>query len=325
MEALAFIDLLGFSQMVSSNHTRAKSILNDFYNISYQFISEQNEIQGDLFSDSLLAHSSNPAILVNTISKIYRECLKENRNYDFPLDKYFLLPRGGVSFGHVEIQDRNESPNITKNFIVSPALVHSAKMESQIKGSRLLIADIEYSNEQVFNWNTDIKSLLYENSTFTFWSKFKYFDSLWFLDLSKTYEQQKNEVISLIEISETLVKANDKNIKVREQHLQTLRIGLLSFSKFLTPNNNPLLDRFLDEYRDDSYWLIWLTLIEMMMYSLDNWNFSMKAEVINFYKNVSLKRGWSNVINEINKPKNENLHTLFEQFISMLGNENYRQ
>ena len=92
MKALAFIDLLGFSQMVSSNHNRAKLILNDFYNISYRLIRDQTEIQGDLFSDSLMAHSSNPAILVNTISKIYRECLKKNNDYYFPLDKYFLLP-----------------------------------------------------------------------------------------------------------------------------------------------------------------------------------------------------------------------------------------
>jgi hypothetical protein len=293
--------------------------LNDFYNISYRLIKEQNEIKGDLFSDSLMAHSSDPAILVNTITKIYRECLKKNDSYKFPLDKYFLLPRGGISFGHVEIQERTESPNLTKNFIISPALVHSAKMESQIKGSRLLIADDVHNNDQIFNWNENIKSILYENSTFTFWKKYKYFDSLWFLDLSKDSNQQKEEVTSLIEISEKLVQANDRNIKVREQHLQTLRIGLLSFSKFLTPNDNPLLNKFLENYRDDSYWLIWLTLIEMIMNSPDGWALPTKAKVIDFYKTVSLKSGWSNVIKEINKPKNEYLLRLFENFISEMN------
>lgn len=315
MKALAFIDLLGFSQMVSLNHDRAKLILNDFYDISYRLIKDIEEIHGDLFSDSLMAYSSNPAILVNAITKIYRECLRKNNDYDFPLDKHFLLPRGGISFGHVEIQERMESPNLTKNFIVSPALVHSVKMEGQIKGSRLLIADTENNNEQIFNWNNDIKSILYENSTYTFWSSYKYYDSLWFLDLTKDGGQQKEEVSELIDISEKLVEANNSNQKVREQHLQTLRIGLLSFSKFLTPNDNPTLNRFLHNYRDDSYWLIWLTLIEMIMNSPDNWAFPTKPEVVDFYKAVSLKKGWSNVINEINKSPNEYLLRIFENFV----------
>ena len=280
MKALAFIDLLGFSQMVSSNQNRAKIILNDFYNISYRHIKNETEIQGDLFSDSLMAHSENPATLVNTIAKIYRECLMKNNDYDFPLNKYFLLPRGGISFGHVDIQSRLESPNLTKNFIISPALVHSAKMESQIKGSRLLIADTENNNEQIFNWNGDIKSILYENSSFTFWSTFKYFDALWFLDLSKGVEQQKEEVTNLISISEKLVQANN---------------------------------------RDNYYWLIWLTLIEMIMNSPDNWALPSKIEVIDFYKNVSLKTGWSSVIKEINKPRNEYLLGTFQDFISEIN------
>jgi len=319
MRALAFIDLLGFSQMVGSSRNRATNILHDFYNISFRNISNEPEIQGDLFSDSLMAHSSNPAVLVNTICNIYRECLRKNNDYEFPLDKYFLLPRGGISFGHVDIQNRMESPNLTKNFIISPALVHSAKMESQIKGSRLLIADTESINEQVFNWNQEIKSILFDNSSFTFWSTFKYFDSLWFLDLSKSFDDQKTEVTELIQIAESLVQANNRNKNVIEQHLQTLRIGLLSYSKFLTPNNNPLLDNFLLEYQDDSYWLIWLTLIEMIMNSPESWALPSKREVIVFYKNVSLKPGWSKVITEINKPRNDYVLGSFQEFISEMN------
>ncbi len=319
MKALAFIDLLGFSQMVSTDQDRAKEILNDFYNISFRNIKDQDEIQGDLFSDSLMAHSSNPAILVNTICNIYRDCLKKNAQYQFSLDKFFLLPRGGVSFGLVDIQERLESPNLTKNFIVSPALVHSAKMESQIKGSRLLVADTENIRDQVFNWNGDIESILFENSSSTFWSTFRYFDSLWFLDLTKNNADQKAEVTQLIEITESLAQANNKNQKAREQHLQTLRIGLLSYSKFLGPNNNPLLNRFLNDYQDNSYWIIWLTLIEMMMYSPDNWAFPQKQEVLDFYKAVSLKPGWSNVIKEINKPGNTEVLQTFQRFIEEMN------
>lgn len=319
MEALAFIDLLGFSQMVGSNHNNAKSVLSDFYNITYRIIKHEDRVKGNLFSDSLLAYSSEPAVLVNIVAEIYRECLRKNSSYTFDKSKYFLLPRGGVSFGMVDIQSRDEAPNLTKNFIVSPALVHSAKMESQIKGSRLLIADSANNNEQVFVWNRDVKSILYENSTFTFWTRYNYFDALWFLDLSKDRNAQKAEVEELIEISIDLVKANENNKSAIEQHLQTLRIGLLSYSKFMTPNSNPLLERIIEEFSDDKYWVVWLTLFEMIMQSPDNWAFPAKAEIINFYKLVSLKKSWADVIKEINKPNNHYLKNLLDQFVQELS------
>lgn len=317
MEALAFIDLLGFSQMVAKNHNRSKDILNDFYNITFRIIKQENRVKGNLFSDSLLAYSSEPSVLVNVVAKIYRECLNKNDSYNFDLSKFFLLPRGGISFGIVDIQDRVESPNLSKNFIVSPALVHSAKMESQIKGSRLLIADLENNRDQVFNWNGDVKSILYENSTF--WKDFKYFDALWFLDLSKNHDEQKTEVTKLIDISIKLAKANSQNKKMVEQHLQTLRIGLLSYTKFLTPNSNPILSCIITEFEDDKYWLIWLTVFEIIMQSPDSWVFPSKSEIIDFYKTVSLKSAWSDVIKEINKPRNEYLKNLLNRFVQELS------
>jgi len=319
VQALAFIDLLGFSKMVGSNATRSKKILNDFYNITYRIIKEENGVKGNLFSDSFLAYSSEPHILVNVITEIYRECLKKNNTYDFDLSRHFLLPRGGISYGMVDIQDREEAPNLSKNFIISAALIHSAKIESQIKGARLLIADLENNNEQVFNWNDNIKSILYENSTFTFWSNFIYFDALWFLDLNKGHEEQENEVRELINISIKLAKSNSSNKSAIEQHLQTLRIGLLSYSKFLSPNSNPILERIISEFENDKYWLIWLTLFEVMMQSPDSWAFPSKSVVIEFYKNISLKSSWANVIKEINKPKNAYLKRLLNTFIQELS------
>lgn len=305
--------------MVGSNSSYSKEILNDFYNITYDIIKEKDEVQGNLFSDSLLAYSSEPSILVNVIAEIYRKCLKKNDTYSFNLSKHFLLPRGGISYGMVDIQNRIEAPNLSKNFIVSPALIHSAKIESQIKGSRLLIADFENNNDQIFNWNNNIKSILYENSTFTFWSNFKYFDALWFLDLDKGHEEQKNELDELINVSIKLVKSNSNNKNAIEQHLQTLRIGLLSYSKFLTPNSNPILDRIILEFEDDKYWLIWLTLFEIIMQSPDHYVFTSKSEVIEFYKKISLKSSWANVIREINKPKNSYQKNLMYTFIQKLS------
>jgi len=319
MKALAFIDLLGFSQMVASDFKTSRFILNDFYNLTYDIIKDRDSVKGHLFSDSLLAYSDEPAILVNIITEIYRKCLKKNDLYSFDLSKYFLLPRGGISFGIVDIQKRIQAPKLSKNFIVSPALVHSANMEGQIKGSRLLIADSENSRSQIFNWNRNIKSILYENSIFTFWDNFKYFDALWFLDLSKTHNEQETEVTDLIEIAIQLVNSNSQNKKIIEQHLQTLRIGLLSYTKFLTPNGNPILSRIISDFKDDKYWLLWITVFEMIMQSPDRWAFPAKSEIINFYKIVSLKKAWADVIKYINMPRNEYLRNLLNNFVQELS------
>lgn len=325
MEAIAFIDLLGFSQMVNRDFNHSKSILSDFYNISFQIIKQESMVKGSMFSDSLLAYSSDPAKLVNVITKIYRECLYKNNTYQYDLSKFFLLLRGGISFGIAHIQKRIEAPNLSKNFIVGPALIHSNKMENQIKGSRLLIADSKNAKEQVFNWNNFVESILYENSNFTFWKEYKYFDALWFLDLSKDYESQKIEVSELINISIKLVNANSNNSEVIEQHLQTLRIGLLSFTKFLTPNSNPILTRIINEFKDDKFWLIWLTIFEIIMQSPDNWAFTSKPEIIDFYRTISLKSAWSNVIKEINKPKNGYLKNLLKRFVDELSIRQIKQ
>jgi len=72
VEALAYIDLLGFSEMVEKNHNRAKDILNDFYNITLLNIKQIDSVKGHLYSDSLLAYSSEPALLVNVVTEIYQ-------------------------------------------------------------------------------------------------------------------------------------------------------------------------------------------------------------------------------------------------------------
>jgi hypothetical protein len=44
MEALAFIDLLGFRHMVGSDYNIPKEVLNDFYNITYRNIKQHDGI-----------------------------------------------------------------------------------------------------------------------------------------------------------------------------------------------------------------------------------------------------------------------------------------
>ncbi len=314
-KALLFIDLLGFSEMVSNDSEKAKNILSDFYNICYDLINNDATIKGNLFSDSLLAYSSNPSVLANMACTIYRKCLKKNKYYyenlNYDLSKFFLLPRGGISFGLVDVQDREEAPNLQKNFIVSPALVHSAKMESKIKGSRLLIA--EPLDKRVFNWNENINSVLYENSSFIFWKDFKYFDSLWFLDLQ---EEGQEEIEELINIAKILVFNNFDKISNLEQHIQTLRIGLLSFSKFLNSQDISFIKELINQFADEKYWLVWLTIFEMIGYNSDAVLILQNREVIDFYKRISVSKNWSKVINEINLPNNEKLKEIFSDLLN---------
>jgi hypothetical protein len=316
-KALAFIDLLGFSSMVTKDHQRARRILSDFYNLVYNIVLDKDEIKGFLFSDSYLAFSDNKALLINTVCEIYRQCLKQNKNNeDLLTHGFFLLPRGAISIGIIEIQDRLELPNLQKNFMVSPALVHSAKLEGSISGSRLFIAVKSGEQEEEILWNHDIKTILYESNTFTFWENYKYADALWFLDLNKNEIDQKIEVESLIHLAIELVLRNSTTKAVLNQYINTLRIGILSYSKFLTPNlNDPIIDRLIMEFRNEKYWLIWLSIIELFMNSLDSWIVSGHDQLKLFFKEVSLTKGWSNILMEINKPNQAYLKGQFVQFL----------
>lgn len=321
---LAFIDLLGFSNMIQKDHNTAREILNDFYNISFGIIKENPNVTGSLFSDSLLAHSEDYPSLINCITEIYRKCLLKNNSYTYSND-FFLLPRGAISVGLLNIEDRQTSPNLTKDFIISPALVHSAKLEGTIKGSRLLIAINQNDDHQIrdLQWNGSIKSILYENSSFEFWKNYIYTDSLWFLDLNKSTEEQEAEVISLINTSMKLVKANAKKTNVVDQHINTLRIGLLSYTKFLRKEEDKILMKVIKDFDNDQYWLLWLTIIELIMNSPDNWRYVPKKYVVDFYKNASLKTGWIKVLEEINQPKQKYLKGSFKAFLNEMDIRTY--
>lgn len=315
---LAFIDLLGFSQMVNTDENKAQLILNDFYNIAFNEIKGWESVNGHLFSDSLLAYSESREDLINCLAAIYQKCLLKNNSYH-ELSKFFLLPRGAMSVGIVNVEDRQTAPNLTKDFIVSQALVHSAKLEAQIKGSRLLVAVKSEQQEQMqLDWNRNIRYGLYQDDSLTFLENYKYKDVLWFSSFDDGNTQRGN-LINLIEIAIKLVNDNSRNEKVLLQHIWTLRIGMLSYSKYLGQENDPVLTRILSEFRDDKYWLIWLTLIEMIVNSTTEWQYATSKIIVDFYKKTSLKKGWSNLIKELNKPGEQYALNCFEKFIDTLS------
>lgn len=315
---LAFVDLLGFSQMVNTDEDKARVILNDFYNIAFKEIKKIPSVNGHLFSDSLLAYSNSREDLINCLAAIYQKCLLKNDSYN-ELSKFFLLPRGAMSVGIVNVEDRQTAPNLTKDFIVSQALVHSAKLESQIKGSRLLVAVKNEQQQQMqLDWNRNIRYGLYQDDALTFLENYKYKDVLWFSSFDDGNNQRDN-LINLIDIAIKLVKDNSRNEKVILQHIWTLRIGLLSYSKYLGQESDPVLNRIIREFKADQYWLLWMTLIEMIVNSTTEWKYAASKKIVDFYKKTSLKKGWSNLIEELNKPGEQYALKCFEKFIDEMS------
>ncbi|MFC1737973.1 hypothetical protein ACFL1G_02860 [Planctomycetota bacterium] len=318
-KCLAVIDLLGFSNMVKKDHGIARDVLSDFYNIAFKTIKPKTALKGHLFSDTLMVYSNDNAILVNGLCEIYRECLKKSKDYLNKQD-FFLLPRGGVSIGIVNIENRMEAPNLKKDFIVSPALVHSSEMEKNIKGSRLLIAVKAVSTEEMsITWNASIRTILYEQS-FCFWEKYQYQDALWFADLSKESTERKKETGSLIDIVIEFVKEYSKKPLILQHYADTLRIGLLSYSHlFEATMSSNLIDSLVTEFAEDRYWKIWLAIFEMAMQSPDSWAISGTRSFVDFYRKICLSKGWVKLLNEINKPSNSFLKSKIENFINDLS------
>jgi hypothetical protein len=314
---LGFIDLLGFSNMVNIDERKARSVLNDFYNIAFNEITVYDSIKGHLFSDSLLAYSDSKEDLINCLSNIYKKCLLKNKDYT-ERKTFFLLPRGALSVGIVNTEERHIVPNVIKDFIISPALVHSTHLEKKIKGSRLLIA-VKDNDPQII-WNDRIKCILYEFEAFKYLKGYKYKDVLWF-DYSNDPKQNqhiKGEIVDLIDISIQLIRDNE-NSKELIQHIWTLRIGLLSYAKFLREFDDIILVRITKEFLDDKYWLIWETLIEIIVTTRKEWKYAANKDIVDFYKAVSLKKGWANLIKDINDPNQLHLYTCFNTFINELN------
>lgn len=310
---LAFVDLLGFSNMVNQNEGRARDILNDFYNISFREIKRVPSVKGHLFSDSLLAYSTSKEDLINCLAKIYQKCLLKNRDYD-DRSRFFLLPRGAMSIGVVNTEERNTAPNLTKDFITSTALVHSAKLEAKIKGSRLLVAvkNEDPQNLQI-NWNPGIKYGLYEDEGFVFLDNYKYKDILWYSPHTDG-QNERNALINLIDIAASLVLDNQINDNTLIQHIWTLRIGLLNYSKYLGRENDPILMRIINDFHEDRYWLVWMTMIEMIVGGSSEWKYAANANIVSFFKRNILRPGWAKLIEEINKPGQIYALNCFQRF-----------
>jgi len=312
---LAYIDLLGFTKMIEKDHQKAEQLLLRFYDVAFCSINDDNRLRGNISSDCLLIYSTHYPALINCLTAIYRECFLINDSLTDP--DFYLLPRGAISVGAMTIGERDTSVSITKDFMIGKALIHSSKLEPLIKGSRLLIAvhtDDEAQMEGLLN-NKEICSVLYQNCTFKFWPGYNYVDALWFLDLKKQPDEQKAEVLQLLQIAINLAKKNSKNPKISEHYNNTLRVGMLSYARFVNDGNDPVLKTIIKEFRAGNYWLIWLTIIEIAIGLRSKQNGTDWSLILGFYKRVSLEKSWVHVIEEINKPEKAYLKKAIGLFI----------
>jgi hypothetical protein len=312
---LAYIDLLGFTKMIEKNQKKSTEILLEFYDIAFNSINNDDRLKGNISSDCLLVYSENYPALINCLTAIYRACfLWNNSSTD---SDFYLLPRGAVSVGKMDIGVRDTSMTITKDFMIGTALVHSSKLEPLIKGSRLVVAVNKTEQLQVESLlkNKEICSLLYQNCTFKFWKDYNYVDALWFLDLSKQPNEQKKEVLQLLEIAVKLTKNNNRNPKVVEHYINTLRIGLLSYAPFIDKEDDIIIKTVLKEFKTGQYWLIWLTVFEILLYIKEEKHSNLEY-LHSFYKKVSLDRSWIHVLEEINKPEKGYLKQSLQNFIN---------
>jgi len=307
-KAVAFVDLLGYGNMVRKSLEEGKRVLSDFYNLCECVIGAELDVTGFLQSDSLVAYCDDKPRMLKVISKLYRECFRKNQEYT-NRSTFFLVPRGAIAVGLTEVRERCKLRNLTEGFVVSPALVHSDKMEKAAKGGRLLLAvktdgGGENRQETELIWSPDVQGMIYWDSPLKLWPKYRYMDVLWFSDSSKQWAEQKPEIEELIAIAKDLVKHNTKNNKHLQKHCETLRIGLLSYSRFFEASLRPRwFTDLLEEYEHEGYWPIWLAIIEMVVFSRDaEWALSSNKDFVRFYRKISLSRGWANVLREMNKP-----------------------
>ena len=136
-----------------------------------------------------------------------------------------------------------------------------------------------------------------------------------FSALRKNNLERKAEIVNLINIAIKLLQQNSSNINAIEQHANTLRIGILSYTEFIQ-SNDPLLEQVIDEFRDSKYWLIWLTIFEAIAKKDEDTSvINQNPKIVRFYKEITLEKSWAKVIDFINNDKNIYIKELLNRFL----------
>lgn len=315
---VAYADLLGFSDMVIDQPDLAREILSNFYNFA------QNTKTGDgfddlelfLFSDFLFIQGDHVAQVVNYMCRLYRRALEFSENNPGP-----MLIRGGVARGGVLTQRRSEAAQVTKNFIVSPALTHAVKMESLVKGQRLLISAKEREQVDHF-WNDDIHAICYDQPSLkpsALFKKYRYQDLLWARDLSLEHADARAQTRRYLSIAAKLFRDKSKMPKgIAAQYAETLRVCLLAYSGLLQPlaEDRDLISDLVEEtLLPHPHPSVWLGFLECVLLSADAFAFHMESSMAKFLRAAVMSEHWSEISKALNEPEHHQLKGAVQDFI----------
>jgi hypothetical protein len=317
---VVYTDLLGFSDLVMRNIEEARNLLSRFYNLSQSTKLDGNfdSLELFLFSDFLFVKGNDIADVVNYACTLYRNCLKANENQSGAP----LLPRGGIARGTVLTQKRREAPEVTKNFIVSPALVHAVHMEKLIRGQRLLISANEIEEIAHF-WNQRFSAITYDQPSIKpsrSFKKYRYQDLLWARDLRKGHHEAKEETSGLMRLAAKLFRENIGNNAEIEHYAETLRICLLSYSSLLEPlqTDRELLDELVEEtlipFPSN---IVWLGFLEMVFLSRDFFSFQLNSSVLKFIRFAVLHPIWGNICGTLCLEEHDQLRHRVQELINV--------
>jgi hypothetical protein len=232
-----------------------------------------------------------------------------------------MLLRGGIASGSVITQRPREGLNITKHFVVSPALTHAVEIERATKGQRLLLSANERQEKSHF-WNSDIKAICYDEPGIVpskLFTKYKYSDLLWARDLRKNPDDAKAETKKLIAAAEALFRNNyKKSASVRMQYAETLRICLLSLGSQLERTDlaivGGLVDNTLLAFPDAS---VWLGFLEMVLMSRDGFAFHTNVSMGKFLRTAIMRGGeWGKVSEALSRQEHLQLRIAVEEFVA---------
>lgn len=317
MSCVGYVDLLGFSDQVKINMDSASEVLNDFYNIGYELKKEYADLKLMMVSDSLFCWSELDSTVINFLCTLYRHCFEHTALYPKDSDK-ILIPRGAVAKGDVLTQQRTEAPQIKKNFMISPALVDAVKLEGKIKGARLLVGLKSGKEYKKVIWDPEIDTVLYNDSTISLVEGYEYCDALWFRITNRHGSPNKKKTLKFVHLAENLVERYSDKSRIIEHYIETLRIGLLSYSIFLEPTDMTFFSDLFSRFSDDKFWRIWFAIFEVALQSPERVKYLAQESFVGFLKKKALTKGWSQMTSCFRQKGNEHLYKLLSDFLNDL-------
>lgn len=315
---VAYADLLGFSDLVVKRQDAARQLLSDFYDLAQNSKTAHayEDLELFLFSDFLFVQGDQVESVVNYMCRLYREALKYSENSEAP-----MLIRGGVARGGVLTQGRRAAPHVTKKFIVSTALTHAVKMESLVKGQRLLLSAKEREELSHF-WNPGIEAICYDQPSIKpskLFREYKYQDLLWARNLSADAEDGAAETRALIKVAAKLFREHSsETMAVTSQYAETLRICLLSYSSLLSPLSSDLQfirELVLDTLIPRPNSVVWLGFLEAVLLSQDAFAFHAEPSMAQFMRVAVLSPAWSEVSTALHGKEHAQLLMRVREFL----------